>query len=95
MGVHIALAGILFQSEDTRTPCVFFIKIIGAESVGAAFLRHLLHGSVLRNAFRYTAFGAVGGYGLLNRAGTCLLVEVNTIVFPRGGRKVGYHLRFP
>ena len=95
MGVHIALAGILFQSEDTRTPCVFFIKIIGAESGGAAFLRHLLHGSVLRNAFRYTVFGAVGGYGLLNRAGTCLLVEVNTIVFPRGGRKVGYHLRFP
>ena len=95
VGVHIARAGVLFQSEDTRPPCVFFIKMIGAESGGAAFLRHLLHGSVLRNAFCYTAFSAVGGYGLIHRAGVCLLVEVNTIVFPLGGRQVGYHLRFP
>ena len=95
VGVHIALAGILFQSEDTRTPCVLGCKMIIMESGGAAFLRHLLHGSVLRNAFLYIVFGAVGGYGLVNRAGTCLLVEVNTIVFPRGGRQVGYHLRFP
>ena len=95
VSVHIALAGFLFQSEDTRPPCVFFIKMIGAESGGAAFLRHLLHGFVLGNAFCHTVFGAVGGYGLIHRVGVRLLIEVNTIVFPRGGRQVGYHLRFP